>query len=99
MAEQKDDLQDKPVELVFRREYHDIPNYYVNVTTVRTSESDVQLILSQQLEKSDNKLTVVPQAVIYMSHVHAKQFLDLLQRGLKLHAEFLAKQEAASSSH
>lgn len=48
---------------------------YSNVSHVTQSEIDVYIDFMQFPPENDE----VPSARIYMSHVHAKQFLDVLQ--------------------
>lgn len=81
----------KDVEISFLRPIHEVPTYYVNVTSVRASNADVSMIMSQQFERSGTDLKAVPQTIVYMSHIHAKQLVILLQQTIETHEKHAAK--------
>ena len=60
------------------KELQDVPNYYANQASVRTTQHDVQIIHCQIVAQESGKLTVVPQAVIYMSLSHAKKVANII---------------------
>lgn len=69
----------KPGTFEMTRAYEVIPNYYCNSSTARYSKNDVHIIFSHLLAKTEEKMQVCPQAIVYMTPTHAKQLLRVLQ--------------------
>ena len=65
--------------LEMTRPYEMIPNYYCNSSTARYSKNDVHIIFSHLLSKTEEKMEVCPQAIVFMTPTHAKQLLRVLQ--------------------
>lgn len=55
-----------------------VPNYYANQASVRTNQLDVQVIHGQIVDVESDKITVMPQAIVHMSHVHARRLANIL---------------------
>jgi Protein of unknown function (DUF3467) len=55
-----------------------VPNYYANLASIRTSPHDVQIIHCQTLLVEEGEATVLPQAIVYMSHTHAKRLAGII---------------------
>lgn len=69
----------------------DVPTYYTNLASIRTSLHDVQVIHCQTVAPEGDEMLAIPQAVVYMSHVHAKRMASLILKQVEEFEEKFGK--------
>ncbi|HUO81299.1 MAG TPA: DUF3467 domain-containing protein [Gammaproteobacteria bacterium] len=73
----------KVIEPVFIRDLKDIPSFYINNASVRTTMFDVRMTLGQAVDTEGNKVFIDPQVVVSTSPAHAKSLVRILQKQIE----------------
>ena len=70
--------KDKKFEVEFIGDLSSAPNFYSDQAQVRSSESDVQIIFGQIMDRTPEKRVVHVVGRVYLSHAHAKSVAEII---------------------